>query len=61
MSDSKYVISILLDRNWKISGDVETMELGFPDIDNMYGFVDKLVSEKGLDIDQIIFPENTLM
>ena len=46
----------------KVSNSVEeTMELGFPDIDNMYGFVDKLVSENGLDIDQIIFPENTLM
>ena len=61
MSDSKYIISILLDKDWKITGDEETMELGFPDIDNMYGFVDKLVSEKGLDIDQIIFPENTLV
>ena len=60
MSDSKYIISILLDRNWKISGDEETMELGFPDIDNMYGFVETLI-DKGFDIDNIIFPENTLM
>ena len=60
MSDSKYVISILLDRNWKISGDEETMELGFPDLENMFGFLEHMM-ESGVDISRFVLPEGSLV
>ena len=55
MSDIKYVISIPLDDE---PGEYET--LGFPDLDNMYGFLN-LLSEKGLDVSRIILPESSLV
>ena len=55
MSDIKYVISIPLDDE---PGEYES--LGFPDLDNMYGFLN-LLSEDGLDVSRIILPENSLV
>ena len=60
MFDSKYVLSIILDGNWWVSGDDESEELGFSDVENMFRYVDGLL-EKGVDIDQIFFPENSLI
>ena len=54
MSDFKYVISIPLDDE---PGEYET--LSFPDLDNMYGFLN-LCSENGLDVSRIILPESSL-
>tara|TARA_B100001564_G_C20326537_1_gene528175 strand:+ start:452 stop:613 length:162 start_codon:yes stop_codon:yes gene_type:complete len=53
MIDTKYVISIPLDEE-------ESEELGFPDLENMFRFMEILL-EKGLDIDQIIIPEGSLI
>ncbi len=53
--DTKYVISIPLDDE---PGEFET--LGFPDLDNMYGFLN-LLSENGLDVSRIILPEGSLV
>ncbi len=50
-----YVISIPLDDE---SGEVE--ELGFPDTENMYGFI-SLLEEDGFDISKIILPEGSLI
>ena len=55
MSDFKYVISIPLDDE---PGEYET--LGFPDLDNMYGFL-SLLLENGLDVSRIILPEGSLV
>ena len=60
MFDSKHVLSIILDGNWRVSGDDESEELGFSDVENMFRYVDILL-EKGVDIDQIFFPENSLI
>ena len=49
-----YIISIPLDDE---SGEFE--ELGFPDTENMYGFL-ALLLEDGFDISQIILPEGSL-
>ncbi len=53
MVDTKYVISIPLDED-------ESEELGFPDLENMFRFMEILL-DKGLDIDQIIIPEGSLI
>ena len=53
MMDTKYVISIPLDED-------ESEELGFPDLENMFRFVEILL-DNGLDIDQIIIPEGSLI
>ena len=53
MIDTKYVISIPLDEE-------ESEELGFPDLENMFRFMEILL-EKGLHIDQIIIPEGSLI
>ena len=55
MSDIKYVISIPLDDE---PGEYES--LGFPDLDNMYGFLN-LLSEDGLYVSRIILPENSFV
>ena len=55
MSEYKYMISIPLDDE---PGEYET--LGFPDLDNMYGFL-SLLSENGLDVSRIILPEGSLV
>jgi hypothetical protein len=50
-----YVISIPLDDE---PGEVE--ELGFPDTENMYGFI-SLLEENGFDVSKIILPEGSLI
>ena len=50
MFDSKYVLSIILDGNWRVSGDDESEELGFSSVEDMFIYVDGLL-EKGVDID----------
>tara|TARA_R100001443_G_scaffold103613_1_gene112028 strand:+ start:124 stop:306 length:183 start_codon:yes stop_codon:yes gene_type:complete len=60
MFDSKHVLSIILDGNWRVSGDDESKELGFSSVEDMFIYVDGLL-EKGVDIDQIFFPENSLI
>ena len=55
MSEVNYVISIPLDEE---SGEFQ--ELGFPDTDNMYGFLDLLL-EDGFDVSRIILPEGSLV
>ncbi len=49
-----YVISIPLDDE-----PSEFEELGFPDTENMYGFL-SLLEEDGFDVSRIILPENSL-
>ena len=49
MFDSKHVLSIILDGNWRVSGDDESEELGFSNVEDMFIYVDKLL-EKGVDI-----------
>ena len=53
MVDTKYVISIPLDED-------ESEELGFPDLENMFRFMEILLNN-GLDIDQINIPEGSLI
>ena len=53
MVDTKYVISIPLDED-------EREELGFPDLENMFRFVEILL-DNGLEIDQINIPEGSLI
>ena len=36
MFDSKYVLSIILDGNWRVSGDDESEELGFSSVEDMF-------------------------
>jgi len=51
----EYVISIPLGDE---PGEFE--ELGFPDTENMYGFLDLLL-EDGFDVSKIILPESSLV
>ena len=56
MSDiTRYVISIPLDDE-----PGEFRECGFPDTENMYGFLDFL-SNDGFDVSRIILPEDALV
>ena len=56
MSDiTRYVISIPLDDE-----PGEFQECGFPDTENMYGFLDFL-SNDGFDVSRIILPEGALV
>jgi hypothetical protein len=48
-----YIISIPIEE----TGEVE--QYGFPDTENMYGFLDLLVND-GFDISNIILPEGSL-
>ena len=52
----KYVISIPLDG--EETG--ETMECGFPDTENMYGFL-SMLEDDGYDVSRISIPEGTLI
>jgi hypothetical protein len=55
MNDCKFVISIPLDDE-----PGESEELGFPDLENMYGFLELLL-EDGFDVSKIILPEGSLV
>ena len=48
------------DDNVCIMDEEESEELGFPDLENMFRFMEILL-DKGLDIDQIIIPEGSLI
>ena len=43
-----------------LDDEEESEELGFPDLENMFRFMEILL-DKGLDIDQIIIPEGSLI
>ena len=51
MVDTKYVISIPLDDE-----PGEDMELGFPDLENMFGFLEHMM-ESGVDISRFVLPD----
>ena len=55
MVDTKYVISIPLDDE-----PGEDMELGFPDLENMFRFLEHMM-ESGVDISRVILPEGSLV
>mgnify|MGYP003126479109 FL=1 len=55
MVDTKYVISIPLDDE-----PGEDMELGFPGLENMFGFLEHMM-ESGVDISRFVLPEGSLV